>query len=203
MTKEEFLKKLQEYGIVINGYKYQIVIGELRPVSYYLGIYKEDGKWLIYEVGDRGSIVYYYKGTDENEAFDKFYNDILIRLDDLGYMSKSITEDVIQTSKYYICNFLQKKYHISKFEADDTWKYLLYDFHVLNEVKYFALNNTFVPTEDCYKVEGYSAQDICEMSQEDTFTTHLTEIEAYIYLIYLKQHPEQALKDLKNGLPRK
>ena len=203
MTKKEFYKKLQEYGIVINGYKYQIVIGELRPVSYYLGLYKEDGKWLIYEVGDRGSIVYYYKGTDENEAFDKFYNDILIRLDDLGYMSKSITEDVIQTPKYYVYNFLQKKYNISKSDAEDTWNYLLHDFRILNEVKYFALNDKFVPSNDCYKVEGYSAQDIYEMSQEDSFSTHLTEIGAYNYLIYLDKHPEQALKDLKNGLPRK
>ena len=196
MTKKDLIKKLEEYGIVINGYKYQIVISELRPVSYYLGIYKEDGKWLIYEVGDRGLIVYYYKGTDENEAFDKFYNDILIRLDDLGYMSKSITEDVIQTSKAYVRNFLQKKYNISKSDAEDTWNYLLYDFHVLNEVKYFALNNKFVPEDDCYRVEGYSAQDIYEK-------TYLTEIGAYNYLIYLDKHPEQALKDLKNGLPRK
>ena len=196
MTKKDFIKKLEEYGIVINGYKYQIVIGELRPVSYYLGIYKEDGKWLIYEVGDRGSIVYYYKGTDENEAFDKFYNDILIRLDDLGYMSKSITEDVIQTSKAYVCSFLQKKYNISESDAKDIWNDLKYDFHLLNEVKYFALNGKFVPSNDCYRVEGYSAQDIYKK-------TYLTEIGAYNYLIYLRKHPKQALKDLKNGLPIK
>ena len=196
MTKKEFYKKLQEYGIAINGYKYQIVIGELRPVSYYLGLYKEDGKWLIYEVGDRGSIVYYYKGTDENEAFDKFYNDILIRLDDLGYISKSITKKVIQTPKNYVCDFLQKKYSISKIDAEDTWNYLMYDLHVLNEVKYFALNDKFVPVDDCYKVGGYSAQDIYRK-------TYLTEISAYNYLIYLEKRPGKALNDLKNGLPRK
>ena len=44
MTKKDLIKKLEEYGIVINGYKYQIVIGELRPVSYYLGIYKVGSK---------------------------------------------------------------------------------------------------------------------------------------------------------------
>ena len=196
MTKKDFIKKLEEYGIVINGYKYQIVIGELRPVSYYLGIYKEDGKWLIYEVGDRGTIVYYYKGTDENEAFDKFYNDILIRLDDLGYISKSITKKVIQTPKNYVCDFLQKKYSISKIDAEDTWNYLMYDLHVLNEVKYFALNDKFVPVDDCYKVGGYSAQDIYRK-------TYLTEISAYNYLIYLEKRPGKALNDLKNGLPRK
>ena len=75
-------------------------------------------------------------------------------------------------------------------------EYLLYDFHVLNEVKYFALNGKFVPSNDCYRVEGFSAQDIYRK-------TYLTEIGAYNYLIYLEKNPEQALKDLKHGLPRK
>ena len=44
--------------------------------------------------------------------------------------------------------------------------------------------------------KGCSAQDIYEK-------TYLTEIGAYNYLIYLKEDPEQALKDLKNGLPIK
>lgn len=97
----------------------------------------------------------------------------------------------------------KKKYNISELNAKDTWNYLAYDFHVLNEVKYFALNNKFVPKDDCYRVHGYSAQDIYEMSQGDNFSTHLTEIGAYNYLIYLETYLEQALKDLNKGLPRK
>ena len=58
------------------------------------------------------------------------------------------------------------------------------------------LFNTTRFYNDCYRVEGYSAQDIFEK-------TYLTEIGAYNYLIYLKEDPEQALKDLKDGLPRK
>lgn len=123
------------------------------------------------------------------------YNALLVDIRRAGLVNQSITEDVIQTSKSYVCDFLQKKYSISKSDAEGTWEYLLYDFRILNEVKYFALNNDFVPAKNCCKIRGYSAQDIYEK-------TYLTEIGAYNYLIYLENHPEQSLKNLKNGLPR-
>ena len=137
-----------------------------------------------------------HKGSNENEVYDEFYNTVFVRLNIMGFINNGIDKKTVQTPKSYVCDFLQKKYNISKSDAEDTWNYLTYDFHVLNEAKYFALNNKFVPEGDCYRVEGYSAQDIYE-------NTYLTEIGAYNYLIYLDKHPEQALKDLKNGLPQK
>ena len=193
MTKHEFLEKMDEYGINLEDY--QIVIDEYVPVSYYLGIYRKGKEWIIYEVGDRNNVDIMYEELSENKIFEEFYQEVLERLHSLGYVTMHVSKQVIQTSEEYVCNFLQKKYSISKFDAKDIWNDLKYDFHVLNEVKYFALNDKFVPSNDCYKVEGYSAQDIYEK-------TYLTEIGAYNYLIYLKADPEQALKDLKNGLPR-
>lgn len=194
MTKIEFLKKMEEYGIKLG--KYQIIVDEYMPISYFLGVYKKNEKWLIYEVGERNQVSFLYEENTEDKIFDDFYQAIFGRLGMMGFLNKSITPKVIETSKGYVCNFLQKKYNIPQSDAEDTWNYLMYDFHILNEVKYFALNNEFVTADDCYKVKGYSAQDIYEK-------TYLTEIGAYNYLIYLDKHPEQALKDLKNGLPRK
>ena len=194
MTKNEFLEKMHEYGIKLEDY--QIIIDEYRPISYFLGLYKKDKEWLIYEVEDRNNVDIMYEELSENKIFDEFYQEVLERLHSLGYVTINISKQVIQTSEEYVCNFLQKKYSISKFDAKDIWNDLKYDFHVLNEVKYFALNDKFVPKDDCYRVEGYSAQEIYEK-------TYLTKIGAYNYLIYLKEDPEQALKDLKNGLPRK
>ena len=194
MTKNEFLKKMEEYGIKLEDY--QIVIDEYKPVSYFLGIYKRKDTWIIYKVGDKNNVDIMYEELSENKIFDEFYQEVLERLHNLGYVTANISNQVIQTSEEYVCNFLQKKYSISKFDAKDIWNDLKYDFRVLNEVKYFALNAKFVPSDDCYKVEGYSAQDIYEK-------TYLTEIGAYNYLIYLEEDPEQALTDLKNGLPRK
>lgn len=193
MNKEEFIMKVNEYGIDLDAFF--IVIGYEPKWMYYTGIYQDNKDWVIYEVNERNEATVVYKGT-EKRAFSELYSMLLGRISRKGFVNDSVNKKVIQTSQFYVCDFLQKKYDISKSDAEDTWNYLMYDFHVLNEVKYFALNNKFVPEDDCYRVEGYSAQDIYEK-------TYLTEIGAYNYLIYLDKHPEQALKDLKNGLPRK
>lgn len=194
MTKKEFLKKMQEFGINLG--EYQIAVGKYIPVSYYLGVYKKDKEWIIYAVGERDQVTDLYRKYSEDKIFDDFYRNVFVIIDIMGFINRSINKKIIQTPKSYVCDFLQKKYDISKSDAEDTWNYLLYDFNVLNEVKYFTLNNKFVPEDDCYKAHGYSAQDIYEK-------TYLTEIGAYNYLIYLEKHPKQALNDLKNGLPRK
>ena len=124
------------------------------------------------------------------------YGTLLADIENAGFVNRSITRNVIQTSKSYVCDFLQKKYSISKSDAEGSWEYLLYDFRILNEVKYFALNNDFVSEKHCVKIRGYSARDIYEK-------TYLTEIGAYNYLIYLEKNPEQALENLRKGLSRK
>lgn len=45
-------------------------------------------------------------------------------------------------------------------------------------------------------VEGYTAQML-------TNTTYLRPVGAYNYLIYLRERPEEALENLRRGLPRK
>ena len=184
MTKNEFLEKMHEYGIKLG--KYQIIIDEYMPISYFLGVYKKNKKWLIYEVGERNQVSFLYKEKTEDKVFDDFYQATFGRLGMMGFFNKSITPKVIETSKAYVCNFLQKKYNISKSDAEDTWKYLLYDFHVLNEVKYFALNNKFVPENNCYRIEGYSAQDIANK-------LGLNVIDSYKYLINLEKDPDRYL----------
>ena len=68
--------------------------------------------------------------------------------------------------------------------------YLLYNFRVLNEVKYFALNNKFVPEDDCYRVEGYSAQDIANK-------LGLNVIDSYKYLINLEKDSDRYLPKIE------
>ena len=194
MTKKEFLKKMEEYGIKLG--QYQIIVDDLMPISYYLGVYKKNRKWLIYEVGERDQVFLLYEETSEEKIFDEFYQKVFSRLELIGIMNETIDQKTIETSKSHVCNFLQKKYNISKLDAEDTWNYLMYDFHILNEVKYFALNNKFVPEDDCYKVHGYSAENIVNK-------LGLNAVDSYKYLINLEKDPKQALKNPKNGLPRK
>lgn len=189
MTKNEFLKKMREYGIKLG--KYQIIVDKYVPVSYYLGVYKKNRKWLIYEVGERNQVFFLYEETSEEKIFDEFYQKVFSRLELIGIMNETIDQKTIETSKAYVCDFLQKKYNISKSEAENIWKYLSYDFNVLNEVKYFALNNKFVPEDDCYKVEGYSAQDVYNIVHKQN--SNFTEIDAFKYLINLEKDPDRYL----------
>lgn len=50
--------------------------------------------------------------------------------------------------------------------------------------------------EKAISVEGYTAQVL-------NSTTYLSALGAYNFLIYLREKPEEAIEDLKAGLPRK
>ena len=68
---------------------------------------------------------------------------------------------------------------------------------VFDEFMDYIRKDSFVfPDHDALSVEGFTAQYLYE-------NYSLSEIGAYNYLIYLRNNPEQAKKDLKNGLPRK
>ena len=178
MTEKEFWQKIKNYGINLN--LFQIAFGHKTDEMYYSGIFEDkNGKWNFYKVEDRNLVSVRYKGNKDT-AIDYLYNSLLAQIWEHGYNSQYITNDVIQTPKFVVCNFLQKKYSISKSEAENIWNYLMRDFDVLNEVKYFVLNNKFVPEDDCYKVQGYSAQNVHELLGLNIF-------DSFIYLIKLEK----------------
>ena len=178
MTEKEFWQKIKNYGINLN--LFQIAFGHKTDEMYYSGIFEDkNGKWNFYKVEDRNLVSVRYKGNKDT-AINYLYNSLLAQIWEHGYNSQYITNDVIQTPKFVVCNFLQKKYSISKSEAENIWNYLMRDFDVLNEVKYFALNNKFVPEDGCYKVQGYSAQDVHKLLGLNIF-------DSFVYLIELEK----------------
>lgn len=177
MTKEEFLEKIHSYGINLN--LYSIAMGYRTDRMYYSGIYQDNGKWIVYQVGDQNRVVILYEGTEE-EAYEELYDILFVLIRSEGYINQSITKNVIQTSEANVCRFLKDKYVTNKIIINDTWNYLKWDFHVLNELKYFALYNKFVPEDDCYKVQGYSAQDVHNLLGSNIF-------DSFVYLIKLEK----------------
>ena len=178
MTEKEFWQKIKNYGINLN--LFQIAFGHKTDEMYYSGIFEDkNGEWNFYKVEDRNLVSVRYKGNKDT-AIDYLYNSLLAQIWEHGYNSQYITNNVIQTPKFVVCNFLQKKYSISKSEAENIWNYLMRNFDVLNEVKYFALNNKFVPEDDCYKVQGYSAQNVHNLLGLNIF-------DSFVYLIELEK----------------
>lgn len=105
-------------------------------------------------------------------------------------------EEAVKLPKNAVCRFLRETYGMSKQQADDAWGYLAKDQRVLVEFKHYIATGSFVPASHCYKVQGYSAEQLCR-------TTCLTPLGAFNYLIYLQERPEEALANLNAGLPRR
>ena len=58
----------------------------------------------------------------------------------------------------------------------------------------YVLYEEFI--EDGLVVEGYSAKQLYE-------TSKFTPLDAYLYLVYLRENPDEALANIKAGLPTK
>ena len=69
-------------------------------------------------------------------------------------------------------------------------------FLIIKNGKVAATTVGVQPKENIIKCEGYSAEELCN-------TTILKPLGAYNYLIYLRDNPEEALANLKAGLPIK
>lgn len=193
MIRDEFIKKIEDIGINLS--EFGVYIDKIVKTQYSLGIFQDGQDWVVYNVDERNTLSESYRG-EENIAFDRLFRKIFVRLDELNYVNDSITKEIIKVSKDEVLSFLKKTFEMEEWELEDTWNYLLQNFKVLNELKYYSVNKKYVPQKDAYHVEGYSAEDIFN-------ETYLDELGALNYLIYLKRKPEKALADLKAGLPRK
>ena len=187
MKREVFVESSVDMGINLE--YFGVYVGSVCKSPYSMGAYFDNGHWVLYSVDERNNLYEEFRG-DEDSVFDMLFNDLMVRLDDLNYINYSITKDIVKTTRTVIFDYFRRKYQIEDDMLEDTWNYLLQDFDALNNLKYYVVNDSFVPKEDAYVVEGYTAQRIYE-------ETNLNELEAHTYLVYLRLEPEQALNDLK------
>lgn len=193
MTQEKFFQQIENLGI--DSRHLGIVIGECSGWEGAHGVYEKDGQWIYYSADERNNIDEEIIGNEE-KAFDKMFEDIFIDLYWDKYLTKAITEDIVKIDKQTVCQFICKTYSMSEQKATDIWNNLKRDMHVLFEFKYYVANNEFVPDKFCYKVRGYSAEQLYN-------ATSLTTLGAFNYMVYLKKRPQEALANLKKGLPRR
>ena len=193
MTQEEFFQQIENLGIDLQALR--IVVGRCSGRAGVHGIYEKDGQWIYYFADDRNDIYEEIVGNEE-EAFDKMYRYTFVDLRLKRYLSTTITEDIAKIDKQTVCQFISKTYSMSEQKANDMWNNLKRDMHVLFEFKYYVANNEFVPDKFCYKVRGYSAEQLYN-------ATSLTTLGAFNYMVYLKRKPEEALANLQKELPRR
>lgn len=193
MKQKEFYQLIDQYGIDLN--KLAITIGEVSGWEGDHGVYLKNGTWVYYSADGRNHIDESVL-ENEDEAFEKMMKYVFLDLDTKRYLTKIIDEDIVKIGKETVCRFIQEKYAMSEQQANDAWIYLKQDMHVLFEFKYYVAKGDFVPDKYCYKVQGCSAEQLYT-------TTYLEVLGAFNYLIYLATKPQEALANLKKGLPRR
>ena len=96
----------------------------------------------------------------------------------------------------FILEHLKRKCGYSDEKARKTLDYLLQVKVTAFEYWYFLNYGCFVPDKYANKHFGWTAKRIAK-------ETVLTDLGAFNYMIYLKQQPEEAIRNLEKGLPRK
>ena len=193
MKQQEFFGLIDQYGISLS--ELGIRIGKLSGWEGDHGVYEKDGKWFFYSADERNNIDEFLVGNEE-EAFSKMFLYVFTDLNTQHYLTKIISAEVVKIPKEIVCDFICNTYSMSEQLANEAWEYLKQDMHVLFEFKYYVAKGDFVPAKNCYKVQGYSAEQLYT-------TTYLEVLGAFNYLIYLTMKPQEALDKLKKGLPRR
>ena len=186
MKQQEFFSKIENLGIDLQALR--IDIGSCNGWCGAHGIYEKDGQWIYYFADERNHIDEEIIGNEE-ESFDKMYRYTFVDLRLKRYLSTTITEDIAKIDKQTVCQFICETYSMSEQKANDMWDKLKQNMHILFEFKYYVANNEFVPERSCYKLRGYSAEQLYK-------TTSLTALGAFNYMIYIDNKPAEALANL-------
>lgn len=79
MTKDEFLKRIEEEELKLG--EYLIVTDSITEAPYVLGCAYDEGIWKVYKTGERDGPHILEEYENENEAFDYFYKVVKIYYD--------------------------------------------------------------------------------------------------------------------------
>ena len=202
-NREQMKKVLKERGMVYSG-SAKSYVGNVTPgkdsdkLSHYtdtFGYYKRsDGIWIVFVTdSERGVELESYTCNSNDEAFDKVFN-LAESHNFIDDYEKTIAN--FEEKEPVILSYLMKEYNYSEKKADKALEYLKQNKYVAFEFLYYIENEVFVPEKYATEYYGYT---VAKLSQRDD----LTLLGAFNYLIYLQKKPEEALANIKKGLPRR
>lgn len=159
------------------------------------GYYRDDeGTWVAFVTDDeRGVILKRWKELSEETAIKSLYE--LCNRHNFSHYEDIIIEH-FEEKHPIIIEHLKTEYGYSDIKAQKALDYLLQAKFIAFEYWYYIENGHFILDEYAEAYSGYTAKRIAT-------ETDLTVLGAFNYMVYLKQKPDEALANLKNGLPRK
>lgn len=181
--------KMPCYIEIIDANNSQIFIdGEWKNVVYSWSIFCVEGVWKYVETdGDRGYVFDLKCFNAEEDATE--YAKAILKKKYLSLQGNSKEE--------MLCRFIQQRFRYSEKRAKIMIDQMRPYDDIFDEFFNYARVGKYckkdkIKTEVC----GYTAERLIS-------EYNLSPLGAYNFLVYLKEKPENALKDLKAGLPRK
>ena len=168
--------------------------GPIHPANTFGYYLRPDGVWIVFITdAERGIELVAYTCDSEEKALDKifeiaeaqYYNGIIEKI------AKNL-----DSKKPIIISYLMQKYNFSQDKAEKAVNYLAQSKYLTAEFVYFIQYHAFYPEKYAIEVAGYTAEKLSKQG-------NLTLLGAFNYMVYLKKKPEEALANLKKGLPRR
>ncbi|MCD8049732.1 MAG: nucleotide exchange factor GrpE [Clostridia bacterium] len=203
--REKQIKELYERGMVYSENK-KIFRGKVDESEFFasslsdiinsFGYYlkKESNNWIAFVTdGERGTLDVQKTFPSEEEAVD-----YLIRLAEnwnFVHYSQNIMNNFEQAEPT-ITEYLKQEYGYSEKQAKEAMDYLLQVKNIAFEFYNYITTGDFLSERFACNFSGYTAKRIKE-------ETPLTLLGSFNYMVYLDRKPEEALANLKKGLPRR
>lgn len=159
------------------------------------GYYRNDDEtWVVFVTDDeRGIEIKRKKLSTEEEAIEYLVE--LCDSQNFAHYSSTVIEN-FEEKEPIIIEHLKTKYSYSDAKAHKALDYLLQVKIIAFEYFYFIEKGEYVPDKYASVFSGYTAKRI-------STETDLTILGAFNYMVYLKQNPDEALSNLKKGLPKR
>lgn len=212
MKITNFVFKMNSCGINLRDFKFYTSSkgGSSRANGAFSIDVNDNGKFFVAKGGPKKTMDVIAEFDDEEEAVNFFFKLLFKKMVDERYLNESITKEVMFAEKSIVREFIAQEYGIflsGEKQDSANWQQIMNDYYepvlknlrVLNEFKYYALNEQFVNDRDCVKVEGITAQMIYESTGGySTVSNAFTQLCSLINNPQIAPQFKQALLDLDN-----
>lgn len=183
LKQEELLTSPLPDGSIVKYMKLAYNVIPLPSSVNSYGIYKRGKQYHIFFTDEMGASMLNETYISEDEACQELLKTLRkYRRGYKVYLQKQIKE------------LLTNDYNYSPAMAEKACDKLMQYYDIANE--FYQVSENDFPSYEPIHVENYTAEKLYD-------NYHLSILGAYNYLIYLREHPKEALHDLKLGLPRR
>ena len=200
---ENQLRLLYENGMFYSGTR-KTFVGKVEYHNFFkhsrttintFGYYCYNDKvWVVFVTDEERGIQIRRHEEDTEEKAITFLIELAENCN-FSYHYQTIIND-FSKAENEITLYLETRCGYSETKAIKALAYLLQVRSIAFEYWYFIKHGKYVLDKFATKCFGYTAK---RLKQE----TRLTELGAFNYMVYLKRKPEEALANLKKGLPRR